>query len=91
MRQTVVSGVAYAVSEIDGHQPSALEEFVGAHALRLSHGEHQASVHGLGMRVGPEAVTFSEKDGDVGGKDAREWKITVRGGTEFRAEHQARF
>ncbi len=94
-RSTVVSGIPYVVSTIDGHPPSSLADFVGAHRLLLSHDDQELSVEGLGQQTGPQTATFTEKMSDASGKDAREWKITAGStavaGSGFCAEHQAKF
>ncbi len=88
---TVLSGVPYVVSAIDGRRPSSLDDFIGAHRLLLTRDGHESVVDGLGLQIGPSAVTFTEKLSDAGGKDVREWKITLTAETGFCAEHQAKF
>ncbi len=90
MLQTVVSGIPYAVSAVDGRRPFSLTDFVGAHRLQLTDDGHASVIEGLGLRTGPDAVTFAEKR-HGGGKDVREWRITGGPADGFRAEHEATF
>ncbi len=91
MPQTIISGVPYTVSAVDGRAAFTLDDFIGAHHLLLTHDDERSLVDGLGLRIGPDTVTFSEKAGSATGKDAREWKITGHVGTGFCAEHVAKY
>ena len=77
--KTVISGVEYEITEVDGGAPpDALLQLLGWHRLVMVHtGGHSADIAGSGMTVGPDLL-FKEKVGESG-KDARTWKITAHG------------
>jgi hypothetical protein len=81
--QPVASGCPYAVTEVSGHQPDQLDEFVGDTAFMLIRDRQICYVGGTGVRTGGD-VRFLEKDAATG-KDIRVWCITAAGAHRFAA------
>jgi hypothetical protein len=75
---TVISGVEYEVTEVDGEaRPLALLDLLGWHRLVVVYaGGHSSEIEGCGVATGPDLL-FKEKV-HQSGKDARTWKITSR-------------
>ena len=70
----VVSGVSYVVTEVDGHAPGALADFVGAVTFLAQGPTGRHDVSGAGAEV-DGAVRFHEKASDGAGKDIRVWTV----------------
>ena len=79
----VVSSVAYAVTQVDGQTPTALNEFEGTVTLvtRGPTGEHQVCGEGVDAHDG--TVRFYQKDHCGAGKDVRVWTVSVTPAGEF--------
>ena len=86
---TVPSGMSVPVLEVDGHQPSELQDFVGDVSFVVAL-EPPVLVHGTG-RVEGQTVRFHEKDVDHDGKDIRVWEVRAGDDGQFVAEHAAQF
>ncbi|MCL3862351.1 hypothetical protein [Actinotalea sp. K2] len=71
--QMVISGLPYAVVEVDGDPPSGLTAFERAVEFVVEGGTGRHRVTGEGTRHG-ETVRFHEKDPDSG-KDVRVWSV----------------
>ena len=76
---SVVSGVAYLVTQVDGRTPEDDSDFAGQLTLRVAYDPPDSAVRdhheltGLGL-VSPAGIFFNEKSTD--GKDVRRWRIT---------------
>ena len=81
--QPVASGCPYAVTEVSGHQPDQLDEFVGDTAFTVIRDRQICYVGGTGVRAGHD-VRFHQKDAATG-KDIRVWCITAAGAHRFAA------
>ena len=79
----VVSTAAYAVTQVEGQAPTALNEFVGTVTLVAQGptGEHQ--VCGEGGEAHDGTVRFYEKDDRGTGRDVRVWNVSVTPGGGF--------
>jgi len=73
--QPVASGCLYTVTEVSGHQPDRLEEFVGDTAFIVARDRQTCYVGGTGVRTGRD-VRFHQKDAATG-KDIRAWRINA--------------
>ncbi len=51
--QPVASGCLYTVTEVSGHQPDRLEEFVGDPAFTVARDRQTCYVGGTGVRTRP--------------------------------------
>lgn len=81
--QMIVSGVPYAVTEVDDRVPSALAEFAGSATFAVEGATGRHVVLGEGT-VQDGYVRFHEKAG-AGGKDLRVWHVAEVDGA-FQAE-----
>jgi len=71
----VISGLAYTVTEIDGHPPTGLAGCLGDRTLTLVGSGLSHRVRGTGIdHLG--GVRFHQKDLGPGGRDVRVWTIT---------------
>ena len=79
---SIISGVEYAIREVDGRPPTADEDFAGEVALRVVYdppGKAVGQEHvlrGVGL-VSNSGVFFNEKD--ERGKDVRRWQVVRKG------------
>lgn len=80
----VISGVPYAVTEVEGRTPTRLEEFIGETTFVAEHKGSPYVVAGVGS-LHDDAVRFHEKVHHGHGKDVRVWHIS-RGADGFQAE-----
>lgn len=71
----VVSGVPYVVTEVEGHAPTTLEEFVGERTFVVERNGSTYEVAGAGSLV-EGGVRFHEKVAGGHGKDVRVWRVT---------------
>jgi hypothetical protein len=71
----VISGLAYAVTEIDGRPPTGLSDCVGERTMTLVGNGLSHRVRGTGIdHLG--GIRFHQKDLGPDGKDVRVWTIT---------------
>jgi hypothetical protein len=84
---SIASGFPYAVVEIRGAKPSALDQFEGEAEFVLQGAGSRRVVNGSGKLRG-DWIHFQEKDVSHDGKDVRVWQIKMHG-SEFVAEHLA--
>ena len=82
--QPVASGCVYTVTDVSGHQPDTLDEFVGDTAFTVARNRQSCYVGGTGVRTGHD-VRFHQKDAATG-KDIRVWCITATGAHRFAAQ-----
>lgn len=82
----VVSGVPYAVLDVDGRTPRTVDDFVGSVTLTVEGSTGRHVVRGdAAVRDG--VVRLHEKsDDDGGGKDVRTWRVTPSDAGGFCAE-----
>lgn len=81
----VVSGVPYAVLDVDGRTPRVIDDFAGSVTLTVEGRTGRHVVHGdASVRDG--AVRLHEKSDDGGGKDTRTWRVTPTDAGGFCAE-----
>ena len=81
--QPVVSGVPYAVREVDGRTPTSLEDFIGASvAMTVEGATGTHVVRGAASRV-DGVVKLYEKSDDGVGKDMRTWQISAEDDGSF--------
>lgn len=73
--EMVISGVPYAVVEVDGRAPDGLARFVGERRLVVEGQTGRHEVSGDGFVDDEGTVRFHEKAPD-GGKDVRVWKVS---------------
>ncbi len=77
--EPVVSGLPYAVLEVDGHEPRAIADFAGVATFTLAGTSGRHVIAGEGEVIDIH-VRVHEKAG-VGGKDVRVWTVrAVEGG-----------
>jgi len=82
----VISGLAYTVTEIDGHPPTGLAGCLGDRTLTLVGSGLSHRVRGTGIdHLG--GVRFHQKDLGPGGRDVRVWTITHPGDHVLLAQH----
>jgi hypothetical protein len=79
---SIISGVAYTVSDVQGTSPAADADFAGERTLRLVYRpqgsaiDQEHLVRGVGL-VSEAGIYFNEKDA-ASGKDVRRWRISRR-------------
>jgi hypothetical protein len=83
IRQTVISGKPYPVTQPPVGTAAGLELFVGDAEFTVDLGRDPHLVRGRGVRHGVQ-VRFHEKD-HIGGKDVRVWHVRDAG-SQFEAE-----
>ena len=82
----VISGLAYTVTEIDGHLPTGLAGCLGDRTLTLVGSGLSHRVRGTGIdHLG--GVRFHQKDLGPDGRDVRVWTITHAGDDVLLAQH----
>ena len=86
----VASGRNYNVTEVDGHQPEALSDFVGDTWLTMVRDGMSLRMIGDGNATG-DGVRFYQKDPGPADRDVRVWVITDGGDGTFLAEPLAAF
>jgi hypothetical protein len=86
---TVPSAMSVRVLEVDGHEPTELQEFAGEVSFVIAL-DPPVLVRGTGRVDGP-TVRFHEKDVDHSGKDIRVWAVRPGDDGHFVAEHAAQF
>lgn len=73
--EPVVSGRPERILHANGHEPRALDDFVGGAEFTIELHGHEVRVIGVG--VGDKhGVRFHQKDDGPDGKDVRLWRIT---------------
>jgi hypothetical protein len=82
----VISGVAYTVTEVDGHPPTGLGGCLGDRVLTLVGNGLSHRVHGTGTNHAGN-VRFHQKDLGPDGRDVRVWTITHLGDDVLLAQH----
>ena len=77
-KESVKATEVFTVTAVAGHEPAALDDFVGATTLtvRGAHGEHQ--LIGAGARDG-EAIQFRERQLASAADDMPVWEIVASG------------
>ena len=70
----VASGKQFDVLAVHGRTPRVLDDFVGDATFTVRFEAEDRLVTGCGARDA-DAVRFTEKDGDHGGKDVRVWSV----------------
>ena len=85
---SVQSGMALRVLEVQGHPPDYLSDFDGDVAFVLDD-ELRHLIQGSG-RITGDVVRFHEKDMTSSGKDIRVWEVR-RDGADFLAEQTPSF
>jgi hypothetical protein len=71
----VISGLAYTVTEVDGHPPTGLAGCVGDRTLTLIGSGLSHRVRGTGTNHSG-GIRFHQKDLGPDGRDVRVWTIT---------------
>ncbi len=79
--EPVVSGVPYAVLDVDGREPRELAEFTGEVRFALAGKTGRHEVVGLGQELDGH-VRFHQK-ATPGGKDVRVWSVRAVDGGGF--------
>lgn len=76
----IVSGIPYAVTEVEGAEPSALDDFTGEVTMHAQGptGDHEIS--GSGEHEHHGAVRVHEKHNHGTGKDVRVWTVSAEPG-----------
>jgi hypothetical protein len=74
--EPVISGVAYAVIEIDGRPPTGLAGCLGDRILTLVRSGLSHRVRGTGTDLQSEGIRFHQRDLGRDGNDVRVWTIT---------------
>ncbi len=87
--ESVPSGMALRVLEVQGHQPESLADFVGEDVGFVLDDEPHHLIRGSG-RITEDVVRFHEKDMANNGKDIRVWQVSSDG-SEFVAEQTPTF
>ncbi len=87
--EPVASGRPYRVETVNGHAPSALQDFLDPGEFVVAAGSDRLHISGVGHAT-PTGVRFHEKDSGPDGKDVRVWMISVADGT-YRAESAATY
>ena len=82
----VISGLAYTVTEIDGHPPAGLAGCLGDRTLTLVGSGLCHRVRGTGTNHSG-GIRFHQKDLGPDGKDVRVWTITHPGDHVLLAQH----
>ena len=86
---SVASGCPYTVTDVSGHRPAALEDFVGEVSFTAVKDEQSCQINGFGGLAGG-SVQFYEKD-HATGRDLRVWQVTGDGGQDFSAQAISRY
>lgn len=86
--ESVSSGIAQRVLEVQGHSPASLADFTGDVSFVVDDEAHHL-IQGSG-RVNGDRVRFHEKDVAANGKDVRVWGIRQEG-EAFLAEQTPSF
>lgn len=86
----VTSGFPYPITEVDGHVPADLSDFLGETRFTLQQDALSLHVAGIGVQQSAK-IRFHQKDLGPLGKDVRVWTITDNGYDGFVAEHAAAF
>ena len=82
---SVISGLAYTVTEIDGHLPTGLAGCLGDRTLTLIRSGLSHRVRGTGTDH-PDGIRFHQTDGPDS-KDVRVWTITHPSDDVLLAQH----
>jgi hypothetical protein len=77
------------VTDVSGHRPAALDDFVGEVSFTAVKDEQSCQINGFGGLAG-SMVQFYEKDHTTG-RDLRVWQVTGDGGREFLAQAISRY
>ncbi|WP_127125798.1 hypothetical protein [Georgenia sp. SYP-B2076] len=72
--ETVISGVPYAVTEVNGHAPGDLDEFLGLTTFVVAGRTGRQVIDGEGAAV-QDAVRVHQKHSHGTGKDVRVWRV----------------
>ncbi len=75
----------YAVTEVSGHQPDGLDDFVGATTVTVENEGQRHRLIGAGERV-DQTVMFQQKEPDSALDTGPLWHIHVDGGGGIVAE-----
>ncbi len=86
--ESVPSGIAMPISEVEGRPPASLEDFHGDVSFLLGM-EPPHLVEGCG-RLDGSVVRFHEKDVQNNGKDIRVWEVRPDG-NRFVAQQAAQY
>jgi hypothetical protein len=86
---SVASGCPYTVTDVAGHRPAALDDFVGEVSFTAVKDEQTCRINGFGG-FAEGIVRFYEKDLSTG-RDLRVWQVTADGGQDFRAQAISRY
>ncbi|MET0966937.1 MAG: hypothetical protein ABWZ02_11090 [Nakamurella sp.] len=86
---SVASGCPYTVTDVAGHRPAALEDFVGEVSFTAVKDDQSCQINGFGGLTG-SSVQFYEKDHSTG-RDLRIWQVTADGGQDFSAQAISRY
>ena len=80
--------VPYTVTDVAGHVPVVLNDFIGATTVLVKGDDQEYRIRGAGRREGL-AVEFHEKEPASADADPPVWKITERGDGQIIAEAPA--
>ena len=72
----IVSGVPYVVDDVQGTQPSTLDEFAGPVTMHTHGPTGDHEVFGSGEHPHDGSVRVHEKDHEGTGKDVRVWTVS---------------
>ena len=86
---SVASGCPYAVIDVAGHVPAALDDFVGEVSFTAVKDQQSCRISGVGGFAG-DSLRFYEKD-DSTGRDLRVWQVTATGARDFLAQAISRY
>ena len=84
----VVPAEPYTVTDVAGHVPVVLDDFIGATTVSLKGDEREYRLRGAGRRDG-QAVKFHEKEPASAAAETTVWKITTQGNGSIVAEPPA--
>jgi hypothetical protein len=85
---TFVPAKPYTVTDVAGHVPVVLDDFVGANTVSLKRDDQEYRLRGTGRREG-QAVEFQEAEPASAAVENPVWKIVEQGDGDIVAEPPA--
>ncbi|MET0865409.1 MAG: hypothetical protein ABWZ98_13840 [Nakamurella sp.] len=86
---SVASGCPYTVTDVSGHRPERLDDFVGEVSFTAVKDEQRCSISGIGGFAGGN-LRFYEKDLSTG-RDLRVWQVIGSPAIGFEAQALSRY
>ena len=87
-RRPIAPTETYTVTDVAGHSPVDLDDFVGATTVSVEGDDQEFRLRGAGRREGL-AVQFHEKEPESGAGDTPVWRIIEQGHGHMVAEPPA--